>query len=260
MTGEHFRHAQELEAALKAAQTEIAELHQALRARERFMAVAAHELRNPIAPMLLQAQLLLRIAVQEGSPRLVEGLEQIEQLAARCAKRANILLEVSRLAADRFELEPVACDLAVLIDQTIEEFAPLADRAGCPLRVSILPDAVGWWDPVAIQQIVENILSNALKFGAGHPVEIKMVKDGPAISLMIVDQGPGITQEDLKKVFAPFTVVMARASGGGFGVGLWVVSQLVNKMQGRISVDSAPGRGTRVTITLPIFSQANDVD
>jgi signal transduction histidine kinase len=241
----------ESDAELAALRERVHELEQALIARDRFISVAAHELRNPIAPLVLQAQLLERLARQEGCLRLAEGLVRLDQLIDRCVDRANVMLEVSRIAGDRLKLEPVECDLSELLDDTVQAFAPAAARAGCALVVARLDAARGRWDSAAVRQIFENLLSNAIKFGAGKPVEVALSVSPECVAIRVSDRGPGIAPEAVGRIFAPFSVLMARVSSGGFGVGLWVANQLATRMGGKIEVANHPGYATSFLVTLP---------
>ncbi len=105
---------------------------------------------------------------------------------------------------------------------------------------------------MAFEQIIENILSNAIKFGQGRPVDITLTQTAGHLRLTIRDRGPGIPPADQAQIFAPFETLMARTEGGGFGVGLWVVDRLVTAMGGTVELDSAPGDGAEFRVILPL--------
>jgi signal transduction histidine kinase len=232
---------------------------QALAARDRFLSIAAHELRNPMAPLVLQVGRLLKAARQGDADRVIDGLQWLEMAISRYVKRANVLLDVSRLAADRLTLEPARFDLADWVRQIAQGMAPLAEHGGSPLILSLPDTLFGVWDRTAVEQIVENLLSNALKFGPAKPVEVSLEDGSGEIRLSVADHGPGIAPADQKRIFAAFETIIARAEGGGFGVGLWVVGRLVRAMGGAVALDSLPGRGARFTVTLPRdIRQADD--
>jgi two-component system OmpR family sensor kinase len=230
----------------------VAHLEEMVAARDRFLAIAAHELRNPMAPLVLQIGLLLKSARKGELPRVIEGLELLETIIARYVKRANVLLDVSRLATDRIKLEPAPLDLAEWIRHIASGFAAVADLANSELKISS-PDALpAIIDRMAVEQILENLLSNAIKFGAGKPVMISVVPAGNAVCIAVRDHGPGISPRDHARIFAPFEKIMTREQGGGFGVGLWVVGRLVGEMGGAVELDSSPGNGATFRVTLPL--------
>ena len=111
---------------------------------------------------------------------------------------------------------------------------------------------IGTWDRLALEQVTENLLSNALKFGAGKPVAVALRADGRAARLAVRDRGIGISDADRARVFGRFERAVARREHGGFGVGLWLVNQLVTAMGGTIAVEGAPGEGTTFTVMLPL--------
>lgn len=240
------------------AEARIMELEEALRARDRFLSIAAHELRNPMAPLVLQIGLLLKSARRGETARVVDGLEQLETIIGRYVKRANVLLDFTRLAADRIELEPIRLDVAKHVRTIAGSYVAMAGHGGSELRIITPETLVACIDPMAIEQILENLVSNAIKFGSGRPIDIALKRDGSVMRLTVRDRGPGISPEDQTRIFAPFEKVMARADGGGFGVGLWVVGRLVAEMGGRIELDSRVGSGASFMAILPLNHQDED--
>ena len=232
----------------------IEQLCAAVSARDTFIAVAAHELRNPMMPILGQIDLLIS-GIRSGkfSLEVVEQrLGRVQQTVQQFMKRAVVLLDVSRINSGRFHLEPIPCDLAALLRRIAEEFAAPAQHSGATLTVAA-PDTVpGLWDRLAIEQIVDNLVSNAIKYGGRSPVELGLVEETDEVRLYVRDYGKGIPQADRRRIFGRFE----RAVGhdeyrSGFGVGLWVVGQLVEAMQGTITIDDAPGGGALFSVRLP---------
>jgi len=230
----------------------ILELEEALRARDRFLSIAAHELRNPMAPLVLQVGLLLKSARRGEMARVIDGLEQLEVIVGRYVKRANVLLDFTRLASDRIALEPVRLDVAAHVRAIAAGYVAMAGHGGSELRIITPQSLTAFIDPMAVEQILENLVSNAIKFGSGQPIDITLAHEAGAMRLTIRDRGPGISPDDQTRIFAPFEKVMARADGGGFGVGLWVVGRLVAEMGGRIELDSALGNGATFAVILPL--------
>jgi signal transduction histidine kinase len=129
---------------------------------------------------------------------------------------------------------------------------PLLESAGCELRLTVEDGLNAQCDPMAVEQILENLLSNAIRFGPGRPVEISLASDGELARLSVRDEGVGISDRDKELIFERFHRSRRAKSNGGFGVGLWVTRQLVRAMRGEISVWSRRGGGSAFTVRLPL--------
>ena len=230
----------------------VEELRAQVKAREDFIAIAAHELRNPMTPMLGQVQHLLRLARrEEAAPNLVKGLERLELITLHYVRRATTLLEVSRVNSGVLNLEPKPTDLSTLVTETVDAYRLIAERSNCALVCRIQDGVGGEWDPLAIEQVLDNLLSNAIKHGYGAPIVVSLAKDGGSVRISVRDSGPGISSEDQARIFERFEQAVGQRSHGGFGIGLWLAHQLVRAMGGRISVDSSPGEGAEFSVDLP---------
>jgi two-component system, OmpR family, sensor kinase len=232
----------------------IDQLAAAVAARDTFIAVAAHELRNPMMPILGQVDLLIS-GIRSGklSLELVEQrLGRVQQTVQQFIKRAVVLLDVSRINSGRFRLEPIPCDLASLLRQIAEQFGAAAQHSGVTLTVNAPETLAGLWDRLAVEQIVDNLVSNAIKYGGRSPVEVKLVEEEGAVCLQVRDHGKGIPREHRGRIFDRFERAVGQDEyRSGFGVGLWVVGQLVEAMQGTITIDDAPDGGALFSVTLP---------
>lgn len=241
--------------------SENALLLDAIAARDSFIAVAAHELRNPMTPMIGQLERLLS-AVKTGklSPEQIEKrLEAIRQIMSHYVKRATTLLDVSRITAGKLHLEIEQADLAILVREIVASFAGAAHHAGCTIKVSAPLVLPGSWDRLAMEQIIDNLLSNAIKYGAGGLIEITAAVDGAVVRLQVRDHGNGILAEDRERIFQRFEqAVRLSQRRSGFGVGLWVVGQLVKAMGGIVIVEDAAGGGSLFTVTLPRYLEKED--
>ncbi|MBV1796314.1 sensor histidine kinase KdpD [Siccirubricoccus sp. G192] len=123
---------------------------------------------------------------------------------------------------------------------------------GPPLETDLQEGVVGTWDPLALEQVAENLLSNALKFGAGKPVAVTLRAEGQAAELAVRDRGIGISEADRARIFQRFERAVARREHGGFGIGLWLANQLVLAMGGTIGIESTPGEGSAFLVRLPL--------
>lgn len=242
------------EGTVEALQQRVAELTEAVAARDAFIAVAAHELRNPMTPMVGQIELLLD-GIRSGQSSLEQiekRLERLQYAVHRYIKRATILLNVSRITGRKMQLELEQIDLAELLREVVVDLTAAARHAAIPFRLTMPEHLHGTWDRLAVEQIVDNLVSNALKYGGRTPVELSVESLGQQIRIQVRDHGGGIASDDRERVFQRFERVAGRSdSGAGFGVGLWVVGQLVKAMGGMVTICDAPGGGALFSVTLP---------
>jgi len=234
---------------------QVEELRQAVRARDDFIAIAAHELRNPMTPILGVAELALTAARNANPPlppRVTVLMERMQVLVQDFIKRATRLLDVGRIESDNLLLDPAATDLSALVRHVAQKYASVAVRGGSTLELDIQDGVAGVLDQLAVEQVVENLLSNALKFGMGKPVAVRLRSDGVTVRLDVQDQGIGMQPDQQVRIFARFEQVMAEHRGQGFGIGLWVANRMVTAMDGRIAVSSVVDHGSTFTVMLPL--------
>jgi two-component system OmpR family sensor kinase len=240
---------------------EVEELRQSVRARDDFIVIAAHELRNPMTPIVGVAELALMAARNaEGTcpPRVMALLERLHDLVHDYIKRATRLLDISRVEAGNVELKPSAIDLSELVLAIAQRYEVAAAHQSCRLEHHIEQGIHGVWDTLAVEHVVENLLSNALKFGQGEPVTVRLRSEGGMAVLEVQDRGIGMSPEQQGRIFGRFEQVMTDHGGSGFGVGLWVANRLAAAMNGRITVSSRLGEGAAFTATFPLLSLDTD--
>jgi PAS domain S-box-containing protein len=233
-----------------------AEAEAAVQARDRFLSIASHELRTPLNPLQLHLQLLLREARKgnlEARPatECVRLLETAEQQVKKFARLVNDLLDLSRLAAGGLELHREQVDLAAVVREVVKQLEPQFAAAGCPVRVRAEAPAVGYWDRLRLEQVVSNLLSNAMKYGRGQPVEITVEAGETAARLTVRDEGLGIAPENHERIFGPFERAVSGYEYGGLGMGLYIARQIVEALGGSIGVTSRPGEGAAFLVELP---------
>ena len=237
----------------------IAELTAAVEARDTFIAVAGHELRNPMTPLMGQIDLLLA-ALRTGrcpADQVEHRMTRIQRTMSQYIKRADILLEVSRINSGRLRLELEPCDIAILLHDMADQFAADALREGVPVVVTAPTSLSGTWDRLALEQIIDNLISNALKHGAGTPVEVSAELCGEQVCLRVCDHGNGIPVEARERVFGRFERAIARGEHrSGFGIGLWVVHQLTQAMGGTVVLGDTEGGGAAFAVNLPRYVEA----
>jgi PAS domain S-box-containing protein len=225
-------------------------LAEAVAARDEFIAVAAHELRNPLNVSHLTIQLLHRIASEPGSsPRLPELVEKSRLQLNRLTALVDRLLDVTRINAGSFELYRETFDLSALIRELVARFA--AEPFTIPITVELDTAITGSWDRLRIDQAVSNLVSNATKYGQGKPISIAAFAAGGLAVIKVRDEGPGIPADELPRIFDRFERAGRRFSGQGLGLGLWITKRIVEAHNGSIIVESREGQGSTFTITLP---------
>ena len=214
--------------------------------------VAAHDLGNPLNTLQL---LLRKLRRPDVTPeRLREGLSLATKQTERLGQLLLNLLDVSWLSSGRLVLDVSPVDLADLAHEVVERFSEQARESGCRLFFEAELGLVGQWDRLRLDRVVTNLLSNALKFGQGHPVEVRVERSGPAGARVVVrDQGPGIAPESQRRIFERFEQVPSAGRYAGFGLGLYIVRQLVDAHGGTIHVESAPGQGSTFIVELPLL-------
>jgi signal transduction histidine kinase len=232
------------------------EAREAVRVRDDFLSVASHELKTPLTPLQLRLQALRREAEtdsleplpRERVARMVEGAElQLRKLASL----VDDLLDVARLTAGKLLLSWEDVDLSELVREVVGRFAQQAERVGCALEVAADVPVMGRWDRLRLEQVMTNLLSNALKYGAGRPVHVR-AEAGPEWAVLEVrDEGIGIAPEHLARIFGKFERAVSGRHYGGLGLGLYITNQMVAAMEGHILVESQPGRGATFRVELP---------
>ncbi|MCA1827665.1 MAG: PAS domain-containing protein [Myxococcales bacterium] len=230
-----------------------AALREAIQVRDDFLSIAGHELRTPLAAMLMHVQGVERLARKEGAaPRFVERLGKASIAVTRLQKLVDELLDVSRIQSGRLALERERVDLVQLVREVVDRHADQVAEAGSAVDFSAPAAVVGVWDRARLDQAVTNLISNAIKYGRGKPVAVRLGLDGATAVLRVVDQGIGIPVAEQQRIFERFERGAGAREYGGIGLGLWIARQVVEASGGRIEVESEAGRGTTFTMTLPV--------
>jgi PAS domain S-box-containing protein len=227
---------------------------QAVRLRDDFISVASHELKTPLTALRLQVDGYLRllgrgVAVQPA--QLGKLASDLDYSVGRLDRLVEDLLDFSRISSGRLDLRIELVDLAEVVREIAERFAPQLAEARCFLGLQPGGPLVGDWDRLRLEQITANLLSNAVKYGAGAPIEVEVAGDDERATLRVRDHGIGIAAEDQGRIFERFERAVSRRSHGGFGLGLWIARRVAHAMGGTIEVQSQAGAGATFTVTLP---------
>ena len=254
---ERKRAERQLQRLLLQEQDARAEAEAAVGLRDEFLSVASHELRSPLTSLQLGVQSLLHMVTgQDGAQidteRLRRPLEVASRQADRLARLINDLLDISRLQAGRFTIEPEPMDLTELTRCVLERFEPQLGRADCPLVFGGGDAPIkGRWDRSRLDQCLSNLLSNAVKFGAGSPVEVSLQALPGAARLVVADGGIGVPLARQEEIFSRYGRAVSSREMPGLGLGLYIVRRIVQEHGGTVSVRSEPGQGAAFTVELP---------
>ncbi len=218
---------------------EIATLRVAVKARDDFISVAAHELRNPMTPLLGQIELLQMITQRAGTDmpqEIAQGVDRVDTI----------------LTSGRFRLDLAMIDASAALTEVMADFGLFAETAGSSVTIACEPGISGLFDRTALEEVAENLISNAIKYGSGRPIHVALNADAGDLILRVEDQGFGISAENQGRLFQQFERLVSGRSSTGFGLGLWVVGKLVEAMGGTITIDSRPDEGSTFTVRLPL--------
>jgi PAS domain S-box-containing protein len=234
----------------------VKELQEAVRARDEFLSVAAHELRTPLTPLHLKVQGLMREAeASQGShlptTRVLQSLSVAEAQVRRLKGLVNNLLDVARLSQGRLPLTLEEVDLCEVVRDVTTVLAPDVQRTGSPLHVTADGAVVGTWDRLRLEQVLTNLLTNAMRYGAGRPIEVEVEARSDCARLVVRDFGIGIQPEALARIFGKFERAVSERHYGGLGLGLFITRQIVEALGGTIRAESIPGKGATFTVALP---------
>jgi signal transduction histidine kinase len=230
----------------------------AIQLRDEFLSIASHELKTPLTPLKLQLQTLMRMSSSsmptssDVLKRLPKALDTCDRQVTRINKLVDELLDVSRIHSGKFSLELEHIDLAEVVREVAGRFVEDLARVGCEVRLDLPKALVGHWDRLRLEQIVTNLVSNAIRYAPGAPLHLSLcVEDSKAV-LRVKDHGPGIEKGDQDRIFKRFERAAPISTVGGLGLGLYIVSQILAAHGGSIELQSKPGMGATFVVRLPL--------
>jgi signal transduction histidine kinase len=233
------------------------EAETAIRVRDEFLSIASHELKTPLTPLKIQTQQLLRLMCKEplqnvDPARIEKMLTTSNRQIERLSKLIDDLLDISRINTGKLQLNLEHFDLMEMIFDIKQRFASQLASSECELKVNGPSELLVFLDIFRIEQVVVNLLTNAMKYGPGQPIEISVNRMGDSFSLSVRDGGIGIAAEDQKRIFLRFERAVSSTHFGGLGLGLYIVTQILEAHGGNISVSSEVKRGSVFRVELPI--------
>jgi signal transduction histidine kinase len=238
------------------------ELERAVRMRDDFMSMVSHELRTPLNTLYLEAQ-LRQLHVSKGNlaaftaDRLPAMIERDQRQIRNMVRLIDDMLDVTRMRKDALSIQPKPTDLAQLARAVVENLRQQAEAAGSEISLQAPAELPGVWDEFRIEQVLTNLLTNALRYGGGRPVSMAVEQVGTGddgfARVSVRDRGIGIAAEDQARIFEQFErTEHSRKHAAGLGLGLYITRQIVDLHGGRIGVESAPGEGSTFSVELPL--------
>jgi signal transduction histidine kinase len=248
-----FRQRQELQAAQ-------GELERAVTMRDDFMSMVSHELRNPLNSVYLQAQLRRKMLSGPTPPdrdTMLRMVERDERQIRSMIRLLDDMLDVSRMRTGRLAMDPKPFDLAELGRRVVEAISEQAAPAGIVVTVEA-PDMLPLeGDEFRIEQVITNLLTNALRYGGGKPVAVTVSAGEGRALVSVRDRGMGIAPADQERIFQQFERTEGSAQVPGLGLGLYIARQIVEAHRGRLEVVSELGKGSEFILYLPLPGAAS---
>ncbi|AGP34817.1 AAA family ATPase [Sorangium cellulosum] len=234
-----------------------AEAQEAIQRRDEFLVVASHELKTPLTSLQMQVQAveraLRRRSLADVPPERFERMFQtLGRQTLRLGRLIDELLDVTRLNAGRLTLARAPVDLTALAREVVDRMRPQLADARCPIQLDLDEPVVGHWDPSRVEQVVINLLSNAMKYGAERPILVGVRRKADRALVVVRDQGIGIAEADQGRIFERFERAVSVRNFGGLGLGLYIVRSIVMSHGGSIRVESHPGAGATFVVELPL--------
>jgi signal transduction histidine kinase len=222
----------------------------AVATREEFLSIASHELQTPMTVLKLNVQ-RLAVATRTDPAATDAKLRAIEGQVNRLSRLVGNMLDLSRLNAGKLALELAPTRLDTVVERVLEELRPMAERTGSSIDLKVASLAEGLWDVMRVEQVVSNLVSNAIKYGEGKPIQVTVDQPGPFAEVMVRDGGAGISPRDRERLFAQFQRGSNTHAQGGVGLGLYIARQLSELMGGTVVFNSGENEGTTFTLKLP---------
>lgn len=228
---------------------------EALSGRDEFLSIAAHEIRGPLTSIHLAVQSLMRRSLPAAAAQT--ALEVIQREDRRLGRFVDELLDLGRIRTGQLHFDLEEVDIGTVVRDVVSRLSAELSNTRSVVTVRTDADLVGQWDRFRLEQVVTNLMSNAIKYGEGKPIDVLAVRSGDRVIVSVVDRGIGIEPTKLARIFDPFQRVVQARHYGGLGLGLHIAKTIVAGLGGTISVDSRPGAGATFTVELPVSRSAH---
>lgn len=226
---------------------------EATKIRDEFISIASHELKTPLTSLKLQTQMTKRqivrpefLLVDKMRKQLDYTINQIDRLN----KLVDDMLDISRINTGKLNITKTQFDFSKLLFELIERFTPQFEAVGMHIKTDIAPNVIGNWDSYKLEQVINNLFSNAIRYSPHKPVTITLRTSGDKAILNVKDEGMGIASKNLERIFERFERVSSVTSG--LGLGLYITRQILDLHNGSIRAESELGMGSNFIIELPL--------
>jgi len=247
----------EQEALLQRLQSTQLELEQAVRMRDDFMSIVAHEVRTPLNGLILETQLRKMHLARDNAAAFT--LDKMHAMVDRDERQIKSLirliedmLDVSRIRTGKLSIRPSRFDLVQLVSNLLQNFAQQIEAAETTVSFEAEHAVEGCWDEFRIEQVISNLLTNALRYGGRSPIQVRVYRQGNQARVEVQDHGIGISEENQKRIFQQFERVSAKTVVAGLGLGLFISEQIVTAHGGSIVVESQINEGALFRVCLPV--------
>lgn len=229
---------------------------EAIRARDEFLSIASHELKTPLQSLVLQNDMRKRqIRRGEGEcldpDEISRALDLEKQQLTRINRLIEDMLDISRIRSSRLSIHKQPLLLGTLVEDVCERLRPQFEAMGCKLTIetSFSPEIVA--DSYRLEQVIANLLTNAMKYGAGKPVAIRILPQEKTVRVEVEDHGPGIREEDQERIFHRFERAATGSGISGLGLGLYIAREIMELHGGKVFVRSVWGEGSTFVVDIP---------
>jgi len=246
--------AREIEMANTALHEQNTALEHLSNEKNEFMGIAAHDLKNPLAQIIMASDATVRYYSRMSDDEIRAHLSRIGIVAKHMTEIICNLLDVNAIESGATSLHLVVLNGSLVLDGLVQEYLPRAERKNMSIHAEIPPNVAVYADERALTQIIDNLISNAIKYSPhGRNIVVRMYSQSEAVRIAVSDEGPGLSGEDKAKLFGKFARLSAQPTGGehSTGLGLSIVKKMVEAMNGRVWCESELGKGATFIVELP---------
>lgn len=232
-------------------------LDAAIKSRDQFYMIAGHELKTPLTCLQLQMQVIEFELKQKfpgayASEKIGSGLKKQQEHLLRISRIIDNVLDESKISEGRLKIQTELFNLCEMASEVIDRFKVIAESSGVEVQFHCTQKVLGTWDSFRIEQVLLNLLINAIRYGKNKPIYVEVTKDEENAMLIVRDQGIGISSEDQPRVFERFERVISENKISGIGLGLFISHNIVQAHRGKILLKSKIDEGSEFTVILPL--------
>jgi signal transduction histidine kinase len=231
------------------------ELHHAISSRDQFLSIASHELKTPLTSMKLQNEIRRRAMKKRDLDYFsFEKLETMaikdDQQLSRLTRLVDDMLDISRIVAGKLSMNLEDFDLLEVVNEVVDRILPQAAVTGTDISVKGSGSFPVHWDAYRIEQVLTNLLTNAIRYGSGKPVQIELSSEKGYTQIAVCDSGIGISGGDLGRIFGRFERAVSANEVPGLGLGLFISKEIVEAHGGTLTVESTFGQGSVFKVSI----------